>query len=154
VVRVERVDATPRRTTEVVTVVSDGKSVTPGTREQSDFVLPTLQPPDGSSLSDVPTVTKAATAVAAGGKGRVLLSRPAPPDADASPSQKPFNAPGTYVLYNASSPLTATLVVSCDGQEQRWLLLGETGATEGQVNCAVEPSKSNALARQVYASNC
>lgn len=154
VARVERVDTLPRRTTEVVSVVSDGKNLTPGTREQSDFVLPTLQPPDGSSVSDVSTVSTAAAAVAASGKGRVLLSRPAPPDTDASPSQRPFNAPGTYVLYNASAPLTAALVVTCDGQEQRWSLLGETGPTEGQVNCAVEPPKSNALARQVYASNC
>jgi hypothetical protein len=152
--RVERVDTLPRRTTEVVTVVSDGKNLTPGTREQSDFVLPTLQAPDGSSVSDVSTVSKAAAVVAASGKGRVLLSRPAAPDTDANPSQKPFNAPGTYVLYNASAPLTATLVVTCGGQEQRWSLLGETGPAEGQVNCAVEPPKSNALAAQVYAGNC
>ena len=39
-VRVARVDTGPRRTTEVVSVVSDGRNLTSGTREQSDFLTP------------------------------------------------------------------------------------------------------------------
>lgn len=153
-VRVEKAVAAPRRTTEVVSVVSDGKSLTSGTREQSDFAVPTLVSPEGASVTDAAAVQKVASIVAATGKNRLLLRRPDSPDATADASRKPFDTPGTYVLYNASSPLSGDVVVQCDGQEQRWTFTAEADPTSGQVNCAVEPPKTNALARQVYGSNC
>lgn len=153
-VRVEKAVAAPRRTTEVVSVVSDGKSLTSGTREQTDFAVPTLVSPEGGSVTDAAAVQKVASIVAATGKNRLLVRRPDSPDATADASRKPFDAPGTYVLYNASSPLSGDVVVQCDGQEQRWTFTAEADPTSGQVNCAVEPPKTNALARQVYGSNC
>ena len=152
-VRVARVDTDPRRTTEVVSVVSDGRNLTSGTREQSDFMTPVLTSPDQTAVTDEATIRKIAALIAAQ-KHRVLLVRPDAPDANLNVSKKPFSAPGTYVIYNASSQLTADVVVQCSGQEQTWTLLAEADPSVGQVNCAVEPSRSNALARQVYQNNC
>jgi len=152
-VRVARVDTDPRRTTEVVTVVSDGRNLTSGTREQSDFVTPVLTSPDQTAVTDDATLRKIAALIAAQ-KHRVLLVRPDAPDANLNVSKKPFSAPGTYVIYNASSQLTADVVVQCSGQEQTWTLLAEADPSVGQVNCTVEPSRSNALARQIYQNNC
>ena len=87
-------------------------------------------------------------------KHRVMLVRPEAPDANRNSSKKPFSAPGTYVIYNASSQLTADVRVQCSGQEQVWTFLAEADPSSGQVNCTVEPSRSNAIARQVYQNNC
>lgn len=152
-VRVTRADVGPRRATEVVTVISDGTNLTSGTREQTDFLTPALSAPDGTTISDEATFRKIASLVA-GQKHRVLLTRPEPPDANASASRKPFSAPGTYVLYNASSQLVADVVVQCSGAELIWSFVSEANPSSGQVNCAVEPSKSNALARLLFQNNC
>ena len=56
----------------------------------------------------------------------MLLVRPDAPDATADVSKKPFSAPGTYVIYNASSQLTADVVVQCSGQEQTWTFAGRS----------------------------
>jgi hypothetical protein len=152
-IRVTRADVGPRRATEVVTVVSDGTNLTSGTREQTDFLTPTLSAPDGTTITDEATFAKIARLVA-GQKHRVLLTRPEPPDANASANRKPFNAPGTYVVYNASSQLVADVVVQCSGTEQIWNFVSEADPSSGQVNCAIEPSRSNALARLIYQNNC
>jgi hypothetical protein len=152
-VRVTRADVGPRRATEVVTVISDGTNLTSGTREQTDFLTPALSAPDGTTISDEATFRKIASLVA-GQKHRVLLTRPEPPDANASASRKPFSAPGTYVIYNASSQLVADVVVQCSGAELIWSFVSEANPSSGQVNCAVEPSKSNALARLLYQNHC
>lgn len=151
--RIARIDTTPRRTTEVVTLVSDGRNLTPGTREQNDFLAPILTGPDGTAVDDEPTVNAIALLVQAK-RHRVLTTRPDPPDADASTSRRPFSSPGTYVLYNASSQLIADVVVVCSGEQQTWDFTAEADPSTGQVNCAVEPARSNALARAVYQSNC
>lgn len=147
-------DTGPRRTTEVVTVVSDGRNITSGTREQSDFVAPVLKSPNATEVTDDATIRKVTALVAASGKNRILVSRPNPPDTKADANIRPFNAAGTYVLFNASTPLNAEVIVTCSGQEQRWQLSAESDPTTGQVNCAVEPPKSNAIARLVYQNNC
>src|SRR5918998_950755 len=152
-VRVTRADAGPRRATEVVTVISDGTNLTSGTREQTDFLTPALSAPDGTTISDEATFRKIASLVA-GQKHRVLLTRPEPPDANASASRKPFSAPGTYVLYNASSQLVADVVVQCSGAELIWTFVSEADPSSGQVNCAVEPPRTNALARVLFQNNC
>ena len=153
-IRIEKVSAEPRRTLEVVTLVSDGRNLTPGTREQSDFRTPALIAPDGSENTDETTMQKIATLIAASTRNRVLLTRPGPPDENANASQRPYNAPGTYVAYNSSATLNADVVVSCSGTEQRWQFRAEGDQTLGVVNCAVEPPRSSAVARQVYSSNC
>ena len=61
----------------------------------------------------------------------MLLVRPDAPDASANVSKKPFSAPGTYVIYNASSQLTADVVVQCSGQEQTWTFLAEADPSVG-----------------------
>jgi hypothetical protein len=147
------VNTDPRRITEVVTVVSDGRTLTFGTRDQTDFLTPTLTGPDGTSVTDDAT-TRAIAALVAGQKHRVLLTRPDPPDTTATVAKKPFNTTGTFVIYNASSQLTATVVVLCSGQQQNWTFVAEADPSVGQVNCAVEPSKANGLARQAYQNNC
>ena len=152
-IRVTRAEVGPRRATEVVTVVSDGTNVTSGTREQTDFLTPALTAPDGTTITDEATLAKIASLVA-GQKHRVLLTRPEPPDANASTSRKPFSAPGTYVVYNASSQLVADVVVQCSGAELIWSFVSEADPSSGQVNCAIEPSRSNALARLIYQNNC
>ena len=152
-VRVTRADVGPRRATEVLTVVSDGTNRTLRPREQTDFLSPTLSAPHGTTNTDEATFAKIARLVA-GQKHRVLLTRPEPPDANASASRKPFNAPGTYVLYNASSQLVADVVVQCSGAEMIWSFVSEADPSSGQVNCAIEPSRSNALARLIYQNNC
>jgi hypothetical protein len=152
-VRVTRAEVGPRRATEVVTVVSDGTNLTSGTREQTDFLSPALSAPDGTTITDEATFAKIARLVA-GQKHRVLLTRPEPPDANASANRKPFNAPGTYVVYNASSQLVADVVVQCSGAELIWNFVSEADPSSGQVNCAIEPSRSNALARLIYQNNC
>jgi hypothetical protein len=150
---VTRAEVSPRRATEVVAVVSDGTSLTSGTREQIDFLTPALSAPDGTTITDDATFAKITRLVAAQ-KHRVLLTRPDPPDVNASTSRKPFSAPGTYVIYNASSQLVADVVVQCTGTEQIWSFVSEADPSSGQVNCAIEPSRSNALARLLYQNNC
>ena len=152
-VRVPRAEVGPRRATEVVTVISDGTNLTTGTREQTDFLSPALSAPDGTTITDEPTFTKIAKLVAAQ-RHRVLLTRPEAPDANASASRKPFSAPGTYVIYTASSQLVADVVVQCSGAEMVWNFVSEADPSSGQINCAVEPSRSNALARLLYQNNC
>jgi hypothetical protein len=152
-VRVTRAEVAPRRATEVVTVVSDGTSLTSGTREQTDFLSPALSAPDGTTITDEATVAKIARLVA-GQKHRVLVVRPEPPDTNASTSRKPFSTPGTYVVYNASSQLVADVVVQCSGAELIWRFVSEADPSNGQVNCAIEPSRSNALARLIFQNNC
>ncbi len=152
-VRVTRAEVGPLRATEVVTVISDGTNLTFATREQTDFLSPALSAPNGSTITDDATFAKIAR-LATGQKHRVLLTRPEPPDAGASASRKPFSAPGTYVIYNASSQLVADVVVQCGGAEQIWNFVSEADPSTGQVNCAIEPPKSNSLARLVYQNNC
>jgi hypothetical protein len=152
-VRVDRAETDARRTTEIVTVVSDGKNLTYGTREQSDFEDPMLKATDGTMLTDDATLRKVASLLAAA-KNHVLLVRPDAPDTTASVSRKPFSSPGTYVLYNASAVLIAQVVFQCAGQEQNWAFSGEANPTTGVINCAVEPPRSSALARVIYANNC
>jgi hypothetical protein len=152
-IRIDRAETDARRTTEIVTVVSDGKNLTYGTREQSDFEDPVLKAPDGTVLTDDATLRKVAGLLAAA-KNHVLLVRPDSPDSKASASRKPFSSPGTYVLYNASAVLTAQVVFQCTGQEQNWAFSGEANPTTGVINCAVEPPRSSALARVIYANNC
>jgi hypothetical protein len=137
----------------VVTVISDGTNLTSGTREQTDFVTPALTAPDGTTITDEATLGRIATLVA-GQRHRVLLSRPDPPDAAASIGRKPFSSPGTYVVYNASSPLAADVVVQCSGAELIWSFVAEADPSTGQVNCAVEPPRSNALARVLFENHC
>ncbi len=144
----------PRRTLETVTLVSDGRNLTPGTREQTDFLTPTLTAPDGTANTDEATLTKIGTLIASSSRNRVLLTRPNPPDQGVDASRPPYNTPGTYVAYSASATLNADVIVDCSGAEQRWLFRSEADQTLGVVNCAVEPPKSNAVARQVYSSNC
>lgn len=152
-IRVNRVDTSPQRATEVVAVISTGTNLTSGTREQTDFLTPALTAPDGTTITDDATFGKIVTLVA-GQRHRVLLARPEPPDAAASTSRKPFNSPGTYVIYNASSQLVADVVVQCSGTELIWTFVAEADPSSGQVNCAVEPPRSNALARVLFQNNC
>jgi hypothetical protein len=152
-VRVDRAESDARRTTEIVTMVSDGKNLTYGTREQSNFEDSVLKAPDGTMLTDDATLQKVASLLAVT-KNRVLLVRPEAPDAKASTDRKPFSSPGTYVLYNASTVLTAQVVIQCGAQEQNWVFTGEANPTTGVINCAVEPPKSSTLARVVYGNNC
>jgi len=162
-IRIERASVEPRRTTEIVTVVSDGRNLTPGTREQSDFADPALTAPDGTTtITDQATLTKVADLIEGSSKNTVLLTRPEPPDSGIDANERPFNTTGTYVLYNASSLLSADVIVQCSadqtagagGQEQRWRFAAEADNSVGTINCAVEPPKGNAVARQVYGSFC
>lgn len=152
-IRVNRVDTGPRRATEVVALISTGTNLTSGTREQTDFLSPALTAADGTTITDEGTFNKIANLVA-GQRHRVLLTRPEPPDVAASTSRKPFNSPGTYVVYNASSQLIADVVVQCSGAELIWSFVSEADPSSGQVNCAVEPPRSNALARVLFQNNC
>ena len=152
-IRVNRAETGPRRATEVVAVISDGTNLTSGTREQTDFLTPALTAPDGTTITDDATFRKIAILVA-GQRHRVLLTRPEPPDATASTSRKPFSSPGTYVVYNASSQLVADVVVQCSGAELIWTFVSEADPSSGQVNCAVEPPRTNALARVLFQNNC
>jgi hypothetical protein len=152
-IRVNRAETSPRRAIEVVTLISDGTNLTTGTREQTDFLTPALTAPDGTTITDDATFRKIATLVA-GQRHRVLLTRPEPPDTAASTSRKPFSSPGTYVVYNASSQLVADVVVQCSGAELIWTFVSEADPSSGQVNCAVEPPRTNALARVLFQNNC
>ena len=152
-IRVNRAETAPRRVTEVVAVISDGTNLSSGTREQTDFLTPALTAPDGTTITDDATFRKIATLVA-GQRHRVLLTRPEAPDATASTSRKPFSSPGTYVVYNASSQLVADVVVQCSGAELIWTFVSEADPSSGQVNCAVEPPRTNALARVLFQNNC
>lgn len=151
--RVGRVQVSPPRTTEVATLVSDGRALTPGSRQQADFGPPLLTAPGGGTISDPGTLAAVARLVDAT-RHRVLLDRPPGPDETADPARRPFSSPGTYAVYNASSPLTAEAVVQCAGQEQTWTFTAEADPVTGSVNCAVEPARSNALARVVFAQSC
>lgn len=162
-VRIERSTVEPRRTTEVVTLVSDGRNLTPGTREQTDFADPVLTAPDGSTVTEEAILAKIADLIEKSSKNTVLLERPEAPDTGADANKRPFNATGTYVLYNASGLIRADVIVQCStdqsagtagGQEQRWLFTAEADNTVGTINCAVEPPKGNAVARQVYGTFC
>lgn len=153
-VGIGRVTTEPRRTTAVVTLVSDGRTLTPGTREQGEFRAPALAAPDGTRVEDEAILRRVASLVSTTARKRVLLTRPEAPDSGAEATRRPFDAPGTYVLYSASAPLTAEVTVSCGGSTQRWLFTGETDPSSGLVNCAVAPPRANPLARVVYTSNC
>ena len=154
-IRVERSTVEPRRTTEVVTLVSDGRNLTPGTREQTEFSPPLLTAPDAvTTIDDQATAKKIADLIEGSSKNTVLLSRPEAPDTGSDANKRPYNATGTYVVYNASGLLTADVIVDCSGQEQRWRFTAEADPTVGTINCAVEPPKGNAVARQVYGSFC
>jgi hypothetical protein len=143
----------PLRTTDVATVVSDGRNLTPGTRQQTDFTPPVLTAPGGGTISDPGTVQQVANLLV-GQKHRVLSQRPPAPDESTDPAKRPFNSPGTYAVYNASSLLTAEAVVQCAGQQQTWTFTAEADPATGQINCAVEPARSNALAKSVFAQSC
>lgn len=153
-VRVNRASTGARRTTDVVTVVSDGHALTTGSREQNDFTTPALTGPEGTRITDSTTTAQIALLLAATSKYRVLLERPESPDARADVSRKPFDTAGTYVLFNASSVLTVDVQARCGGQEQRWVYTAEADPTTGLVNCAVKPPRSNGLASALYATNC
>ena len=58
------------------------------------------------------------------------------------------------MVYNASSQLIADVVVQCSGAELIWSFVSEADPSSGQVNCAVEPPRSNALARVLFQNNC
>ena len=136
-------------------MVSDGRNLTPGTREQTEFAAPELTAPDGvTTITDEATLTKIADLIESSSKNAVLLTRPDPPDTGVDTNRRPYNATGTYVLYNASGLLSSDVVVDCSGQEQRWRFTAEADNTVGTINCAVEPPKGNAVARQVYGSFC
>lgn len=143
----------PLRTTDVATVVSDGRNLTPGTRQQTDFAAPVLTAPGGGTVTDAGTVQQVANLLV-GQKHRVLTERPPAPDEGTDPTRRPFSSPGTYALYNASSLVTSEAVVQCAGQQQTWTFTAEADPVTGQVNCAVEPGRSNALARSVFAQSC
>jgi hypothetical protein len=138
----------------VVTVVSDGDSLTPGTREQTEFVSPSLQDSAGVEVDDTALLARAVSLVGSNGRPQVMRKRSDAPDTGLAANRRPFNTPGTYVVFNASAPLRAVVIVSCGGQEQRWSFVGETNPASGQINCAVEPPKRNALAQAVHQSNC
>ena len=148
-----RTSVGPLRTTDVATVVSDGRNLTPGTRQQTDFAAPVLTAPGGATISDAGTVQQVANLLV-GQKHRVLLERPAAPDESTDPTKRPFSSPGTYALYNASSLITTEAGVQCGGQQQTWVFTAEGDPATGQVNCAVEPARSAALARSVFAQSC
>jgi hypothetical protein len=152
--RLGRTTADARRTTEVVTVVSDGRNLTTGTSEQTEFLTPMIRGPLSTQISDPATMAAVAKLIEDSTKNRILLERPESPTARADISRRPFNAPGTHAMYNASSPLTADVVVVCGGQEQRWTFTGEGNPSTGIVNCAVEPARSNIVARLVYQTSC
>jgi hypothetical protein len=143
----------PLRTTDVATVVSDGRNLTPGTRQQTDFTTPVLTAPGGATITDAGTVQQVANLLV-GQKHRVLLARPAAPDESTDPTKRPFSSPGTYAVYNASSLITSEAAVQCGGQQQTWTFTAEGDPATGQVNCAVEPARSAALARSVFAQSC
>lgn len=148
-----RTSVGPLRTTDVATVVSDGRNLTPGTRQQTDFTLPALTAPGGGSITDAGTVQQVANLLV-GQKHRVLLERPPAPDEGTDPTKRPFSSPGTYAVYNASSLVTTEAVVQCAGQQQTWTFVAEGDPATGQINCAVEPARSAALARSVFAQSC
>lgn len=148
-----RTSVGPLRTTDVATVVSDGRNLTPGTRQQTDFTVPALTAPGGGSITDAGTVQQVANLLV-GQKHRVLLARPAAPDEGTDPTKRPFSSPGTYAVYNASSLVTTEAVVQCGGQQQTWTFVAEGDPATGQINCAVEPARSAALARSVFAQSC
>ncbi|MFP5282150.1 MAG: hypothetical protein ACLGIF_01715, partial [Actinomycetes bacterium] len=120
-------------------MVSDGRAVTSGVREQTEFTAPTLTAPDGTVVADQAVLQRVAALVATAAKTKILLTRPDAPDADLDPNKKPFSSAGTYVLYNASTVLAAEVLVQCGGAEQTWSFLTEGNPSVGQVNCAVEP---------------
>ena len=148
-----RTSVGPLRTTDVATVVSDGRNLTPGTRQQTDFAAPVLTAPGGATISDAGTVQQVANLLVSQ-KHRVLLQRPPAPDESTDPTKRPFSSPGTYALYNASSLISAEAAVQCGGQQQTWVFSAEGDPATGQINCAVEPSRSAALPRSVFAQSC
>ena len=148
-----RTSVGPLRTTDIATLVSDGRNLTPGTRLQTDFTTPVLTAPGGGSVTDQPTIQQV-TNLLVGQKHRVLAERPPAPDENTDPTKRPFSSPGTYAVYNASSIITSEAVVQCAGQQQTWIFTAEGDPATGQINCAVEPSRSSALARSVFAQSC
>ena len=143
----------PLRTTDIATVVSDGRNLTPGTRQQTDFTTPVLTAPGGGTITDLGTVQQVANLLV-GQKHRVLVERPSAPDEGTDPTKRPFSSPGTYAVYNASSLVTTEATVQCAGQQQTWVFSAESDPATGQINCAVEPARSAALARSVFAQSC
>lgn len=148
-----RTSVGPLRTTDIATVVSDGRNLTPGTRQQTDFTTPVLTAPGGGTITDTGTVQQVANLLV-GQKHRILAERPAAPDEGTDPTKRPFSSPGTYAVYNASSLITTEAVVQCAGQQQTWSFTAEGDPATGQINCAVEPARSAALARSVFAQSC
>jgi hypothetical protein len=56
---------------------------------------------------------------------------------------------------NARNPSDTTLTPACgSGAELIWSFVSEADPSSGQVNCAVEPPRSNALARVLFQNNC
>ena len=104
-------------------------------------------------MTDAGTGQQVANLLAAQ-KHRVLAERPAAPDESTDPTRRPFSSPGTYAVYNASSVVTTEAVVQCAGQQQTWVFTAESDPATGQINCAVEPARSAALARSVFAQSC
>ena len=51
-------------------------------------------------------------------------------------------------------PVDGHVVVQCAGDEMIWTFIAEADPSTGQVNCAIEPAKSNAMARLIYQNNC
>lgn len=153
-VRVNKVNASPPRFTEVVTVVSDGRSLTSGTRQQEEFTTPTLTSPSGAQTTDPALTGELVNLITKSSKIKVVPERPEPPDERADVSDRPFNAAGTYVLFNASSLLTVDFTALCGGTQERWTFTAEANPASGQINCAVEPPKSNPLVRVLYTNNC
>ena len=143
----------PLRTTDIATLVSDGRNLTPGTRQQTDFTTPVLTAPGGGTITDAGTVQQVANLLV-GQKHRVLVERPPAPDEGTDPTKRPFSSPGTYAVYNASSLVTTEATVQCAGQQQTWVFTAESDPATGQINCAVEPARSAALARSVFAQSC
>lgn len=68
--RVGKITVQPARITEVVTLVSDGRSLTAGSSEQSEFVTPVLTGPDGTRIEDPNTAAVVADLIADGSRHR------------------------------------------------------------------------------------
>ena len=60
-----RTSVGPLRTTDIATVVSDDRNLTPGTRQQTDFTTPVLTAPGGGTVTDAGTVQQVANLLAA-----------------------------------------------------------------------------------------
>ena len=93
----------PLRTTDVATVVSDGRNLTParGSRPTS---RPRCSPPRAAGRSPTPATVQQVANLLVGQKHRVLLERPAAPDEGTDPTKRPFSSPGTYARLQRLEP--------------------------------------------------